>query len=51
MVERRKMQERMEALVRLVKMPIETPGGPKNPLGLNLKLAPLTEKDDIEAYI
>ena len=41
----------MEALVRLVKMPIETPGGSKNPVNLSVKLAPLSEKDDIEAYI
>ena len=50
-VERREMQERMEALVRLVKTPTETPGGSKNPVGLSVKLAPLSEKDDIEAYL
>eukprot|EP00731_Ephydatia_muelleri_P034058 Em0046g1a len=49
-VECREMQERMEAQVRLVKMPIETPGGSKNHVGLGVKLAPLSE-DDIEAYL
>ena len=50
-LERREMQERMEALVRLVKTPTETPGGSKNPVGLSVKLASLSEKDDIEAYL
>ena len=50
-VERREMQGRMEALVRLVKTPTETPGGSKNPVGLRVKLSPLSEKDDIEAYL
>lgn len=44
-VERREMQEHMEALVRLVKIPIEMPGGSKTPMGLSVKLVTLTKKD------
>ena len=51
--EERKIREQqfMVAQVRLVKMPIETLGGSKNPVGLGVKLAPLSEEDDIEAYL
>ena len=52
MMERKEMQDRMEMLmVKMLKTPSEAPAESKIPTGLSVKLVPLTEKDDIEAYL